>query len=33
MNPSVWFDGVLLEKDGRFVHAQLAELDKAMKGG
>jgi len=33
MNPSVWFDGVLLEKDGRFVHAQLAELDKALKGG
>ena len=30
MNPSVWLDGELVEKDGRFVHPQLAELDRAL---
>lgn len=30
MNPSVWFDGELVERDGRFVHPHLAELDRAL---
>jgi len=32
MNPTVWFDGVLVERDTRFVHPQLVDLDKALMG-
>lgn len=32
LNPSVWLDGVLVEKDGRFVHPKLADLDQALCG-
>jgi leucyl aminopeptidase (aminopeptidase T) len=32
LNPSVWLDGELVEKDGRFVHPELAELDQALVG-
>jgi leucyl aminopeptidase (aminopeptidase T) len=32
LNPSVWLDGECVEKDGRFVHPDLAELDRALAG-
>ncbi len=32
LNPSVWLDGELVEKDGRFVHPKLADLDEVLVG-
>lgn len=32
LDPSVWLDDELLEKDGRFVHPALVDLDKALMG-
>lgn len=31
-NPTVYYDGVLVSHSGRFVHGELAELDKKLKG-
>ena len=33
LNPSVWLDDEPVEKDGRFVHPRLADLDQALCGG
>lgn len=30
VSPSVWLDGELVEKDGRFVHPELAHLDRVL---
>jgi leucyl aminopeptidase (aminopeptidase T) len=33
LNPSVWLDDELVEKDGQFVHPKLASLDQALRSG